>query len=314
MTFKIERANPQRDYAALARFLSAFEPDPISATQIHEWDQRLADSIVRRSIVRGGEAAIHGYSVALHSPWEPEGRFYLWVGVEEAQRRQGLGNLLYEDALRFIRSQHGTEIRTAVNEPDAAGLRFAQARGFSITTHTFASTLNLHSFDEGRFAGIVDALERAGIRFFSLADVGDTEEARRQLYDLNYRAVMDDPGSDGSFPPFEQFSPNLDIASWFRAEGQILAADGDRYVGLSAVGYFAESNMMYNMITGVDPDYRGRGIAQALKVLTIRYAKACGADYIRTNNNSRNAPMLAINCKLGYQPQPGIYDLSRRIS
>jgi RimJ/RimL family protein N-acetyltransferase len=100
-------------------------------------------------------------------------------------------------------------------------------------------------------------------------------------------------------------------AFWYRPEGIFLAADGAAWVGLAIVGTFPETNSMYNMITGVDAAYRGRGIAQALKVLSIRYAQQAGATYIRTNNDSQNAPMLAINRKLGYQPQPGVYSMVR---
>jgi hypothetical protein len=71
----------------------------------------------------------------------------------------------------------------------------------------------------------------------------------------------------------------------------------------------AAENSMVNMITGVDRTYRGRKIAKALKLLTIRYAKAYGATAIRTNNDSENGTMLAINRKLGYRPQPGLYKL-----
>jgi predicted GNAT superfamily acetyltransferase len=102
--------------------------------------------------------------------------------------------------------------------------------------------------------------------------------------------------------------------SWFRPDGQILAADGDKYVGLSAVGYFKDSNSAYNLMTGVMPEYRGRKIALALKLLSIRAAKSWGVDTIRTNNDSQNAPMLAINHKLGYVPQPGIFRMTRTLS
>jgi GNAT superfamily N-acetyltransferase len=60
------------------------------------------------------------------------------------------------------------------------------------------------------------------------------------------------------------------------------------------------------MITGVDRPYRGRGLALALKLRTIRLARRYGAAYIRTHNDSENAPMLALNRKLGYQPEPGL--------
>ncbi len=82
---------------------------------------------------------------------------------------------------------------------------------------------------------------------------------------------------------------------------------------MSAVGYFPASNYMYNMMTGVESAYRGRHIALALKLLIIKYARRYGAAYLRTNNDSENAPILAVNRKLGYQPQPGKYMLLRKL-
>ena len=66
---------------------------------------------------------------------------------------------------------------------------------------------------------------------------------------------------------------------------------------------------MYNMMTGVMPHHRGQKLAQVLKLQSIQFAKAFGADYILTHNDSENDPMLAINRKLGYVPQPGVYRL-----
>ncbi len=67
-------------------------------------------------------------------------------------------------------------------------------------------------------------------------------------------------------------------------------------------------------MTGVVASYRGRKIALALKLLAIRYAWSHGAKTIRTHNDSLNAPMLAINRKLGYQPQSGKYRLRKEIA
>jgi RimJ/RimL family protein N-acetyltransferase len=200
-----------------------------------------------------------------------------------------------------------------VRDDQPGYLRFAQNRGFALRRHMFESTIDLAAFDENQFAGLVEAVEASGIRFFSLADVGDTEEARRKLFAVNVKASADTPGSDGGFPSFEEFNELFNTSSWFRPAGQIIAADGDKYIGLAAVAYFAETNSMGNNITGVLPGYRGRKIAQALKLLTIRYAKACGAASIRTSNDSENAPMLAINRKLGYKPLPGNYLLHKQL-
>ena len=58
-------------------------------------------------------------------------------------------------------------------------------------------------------------------------------------------------------------------------------------------------------------DYRGRKIAQALKVLAARYARAHGMKKIRTDNDSLNAPMLAVNRKLGYRPLAGTFIMGK---
>ncbi len=116
---------------------------------------------------------------------------------------------------------------------------------------------------------------------------------------------------------YDEFVENVIGASWFRPEGQIFASDGDpakstEWIGLAGVRLLPEKRGAYNLMTGVLRSYRGRKIAQALKLLAIRYAKAQGAIYIRTTNDSLNVPMLAINDKLGYQRQPGKFILLQR--
>jgi RimJ/RimL family protein N-acetyltransferase len=201
-----------------------------------------------------------------------------------------------------------------VSEAQPQALRFAEQRNFKIERREFESVLNVPDFDERRFAGLIEAVAATGIRFLSFAELGDTPETRAKLYAINRATSLDIPGSDGTFPSFELSSNWLFPAPWFRAEGQLLALDGDDYVGYCSVGYFQDTNTMYNFMTGVDRAYRGRKIAFALKLLAIRFAKSYGADTIRTNNDSQNEAMLAINRKLGYQPQPGLYQLTQKLA
>jgi GNAT superfamily N-acetyltransferase len=231
--------------------------------------------------------------------------------VNPPHRNQGIGRVLYDDALRFAQDHGATVLLSSVNESHPEGLHFAERQGFTIERREFESTLDVQSFDERRFDSVIEGVEATGIRFLSLADVGDTPETRRKLYALNRITSLDIPGSDGTFPSFEQSSNWLFQASWFRADGQLIALDGENYVGLCSVGYYQETNSMYNFMTGVDRVYRGRRIALALKLLAIRLAKTYGVDYIRTNNDSQNEPMLRINRTLGYQPLPGIYQVKK---
>jgi hypothetical protein len=70
---------------------------------------------------------------------------------------------------------------------------------------------------------------------------------------------------------------------------------------------------MHHSFTGVLRAYRGRRLALALKLLSISAAQRYDVDYLYTNNDSSNAPMLAINRRLGYQESPGIHMLIRAL-
>lgn len=306
-SIRLQPLNAQTDFPRIAELRNTSNPEPITAGQLQEWEAQHPQGQIRQRFVAVDEhGQIIGYNDAGRDPWMPEGLFDLHVLVDPARRHQGIGALLYHDALRFCQEHGATRLQGQVRDNCAPCLRFARQRGFQVTRHSFESTLDLASFDEGRFDGHIEAIAASGIRFFTLADLGKTPEAQRWLYELNGRVVQDIPGNQG-WLSFDEFLKQVCAASWYRPDGQIVAADGDTWIGMAAVGYFEHTRSVYNMITGVERAYRGRGIALALKLLSIRCARAYGAAYIRTHNDSENAPMLAINRKLGYQPLPGLY-------
>lgn len=313
----LQPLNPQSDFPHIAELRNLVDPEPVTAEQLQEWEQQIPQGQIRHRVVAvDEEGQMVGFNDTGWDPWMQPGLFDLRVLVHPAWRQQGIGALLYDDALQFSRAHGATKFQGRVRDHADDGLRFARQRGFAIDRHVFESTLDLTTFDERRQSGAVEAAGAAGIRFFTLADVGNTPEAQRRLYDLNARVSMDVPGSESfqSFMPFEVFQAAVCAASWYRPDGEIIAAAGDAWIGLAAVGYFERTQSMYNMITGVDRAYRGQGLAQALKLLSIRCARSYGARYIRTNNDSQNAPMLAINRKFGYKPEPGYYVVVRDLA
>lgn len=315
MTYAV-RTEAEADYARVAELLSLGYPEPVDAAQVREWRRNAVDKGTQRHVVADDEARqVVGYAHALHDSWDGAGVFWLHVAVDPKERRHGLGDLLFGEMLAFAREHGATRLRGEVREANAeAGMPFAERHGFRVERHIFESTLDLTTFDETRFAGQVERMEEAGIHFVSLTELGNTEEAQRRLHALNERLALDNPGTSRQEQrPFEAFRGDVFEASWFRPDGQILALVGDEWVGLSAAGYYADSNSAYNMMTGVAPAYRGRGIALALKLLALRAAKGWGAAYIRTNNDSENAPMLAVNRKLGYRPELGYYRIAREL-
>jgi GNAT superfamily N-acetyltransferase len=314
MTVSIRIAAPETDLPAIAALIGQDDPLPLTVEDLQKWEARQFEGQLRRWSVATDETdRIVGHASAVHLPWMPPGSFELWLIVDDAHRARGIGAQLWDDVLGFALANGATVLEGHARETCPEGIRFAQARGFSIDRHIFESELVLTDFDESRFAGIVEAVEATGIRFFSLADQ-DTPDVRHKLYEVNRRTALDIPGSRDEFSSFEEFSQIVFPASWFRAEGQILAADGDAVIGLSAAGYYSQTNSMYNLMTGVDRAYRGRGIAQALKLLVIRLARRLGASYVRTNNDSLNAAILAINRRLGYRPLPGYFRLIKHLT
>jgi RimJ/RimL family protein N-acetyltransferase len=57
-------------------------------------------------------------------------------------------------------------------------------------------------------------------------------------------------------------------------------------------------------MTAVDRAWRGRGLATTMKLATIAWAIEHGLTALETGNDEANAPMRAVNARLGYQPLP----------
>lgn len=299
--------NLETDAADMARIYSYTIAEPISEATVRDW-WTLREGEFRVTTLAFDEAgAAIGFWDVDRETWMKPGYFWLKVIVMPEVRAQGLGTQMYESALCIAREQRATHLESTIRDDDPVAKHFVEKRGFEIWSHLFESTLDLAAFDEHRFDDLLAHVHADGYRFFSLAEAGVTDENKHKLYEVNRACSLDDPSSNGSFPDFYAFSKNVFDASWFRADTQILAAQGEDWVGLSAIGIYKEDNHAYNAVTGVLRQYRGRGLAQALKLQTILLARREGMRYIRTHNDSRNAPMLTINRKLGYIPESGVY-------
>lgn len=311
MQITIRTANPDTDYDRVAEIINTFDRQPITAREIREWDALTQPEGTRRRLVATApDGQIVAYCGIVHDTWTPDGMFLIGLVVDLQMRGQGIGTQLYNEAVQIAQSRGAKQFSVEVLENDSHSIRFAEQRGYKLYHHVFESTLDLHSFHADKFAAEMEKVAAQGIRIFSLEEAPFNRDNLRKLWQVNHNTSLDDPASMGQFPDFEEFE-KITTQEWFRAEGQILAADGDTYVGLSAVGHFKGNNSAYNMMTGVSRSHRGKGIAQALKLRSIQAAQNWGVDFIRTNNDSQNAPMLKINRKLGYEPQPGIYRMKK---
>jgi RimJ/RimL family protein N-acetyltransferase len=210
----------------------------------------------------------------------------------------------------FAREHGATWLRGEVRDHLPEGLAFGRAMGYVVERHIVESTLSVADFDERPFLVALEGAEAKGIRFSSLAEAGDTREARERLWALERTVALDIPGgSEASIRPFDVWEQQVVHSGHYLAEGQLVAPHDDEWIGMAALLDYPESETMYHGITGVLVAWRGKGVATALKALAIRLARARGAKILRTNNDAENAPMLVVNRKLDYQLEPGYYRL-----
>lgn len=303
----IRPLQPDSDFPKVLELINSFEPEPLSLAAALRWyERKLPGRIIHAIVATNAQNQVVGYCEAFHETWFPAGQFQIWVIVDSKARRLGIGSALYDEGQAFITGQGAAGLTSEVRDNCPEGLHFAQRRGFKIERSQFESTLDLLAFDERPFLPTVSPLEASGIRIASLADFGDSQAARKKLYEVNYTTALDIPGVTG-WMNFEEFVMTVCGSEWYCPEGQLVAMDGETFVGLSAVKLVPQTQGSYNLMTGVLNKYRGRKIGLALKLAAIHYARSHGAFYIRTNNDSLNPAILTLNQKLGYQPQPGKY-------
>jgi GNAT superfamily N-acetyltransferase len=159
--------------------------------------------------------------------------------------------------------------------------------------------LDLAGFEADRFADVAAAVHSSGIALTTLAEVGDTIEHHRALYELNAECAADIPGRGPFFSWPEYRRRRLDVPS-FDPGGVVLAVDGDRWVGLAASSDHRKQGFVFNEMTGVRREHRRQGIALAMKVHAIDHARRRGAPVMRTVHHPANVAMITLNRALGY--------------
>jgi GNAT superfamily N-acetyltransferase len=300
--------NPATDYPALAAMQTAAQARAVTPDELRETDEGvfLSKGLLHRLVAVGDDGrTITGYLEAFRYSTTVPGKFYAAVVTAPALRGRGIGSALVAELDRFAVEQQATRLVADVRDDDATSLAFAQKRGYTIERQGFDSVLDLTTFSESVFAGVVDSVAASGIRFFTLAD-RPGESTEHQLYELYKATFQDLPGYESTgFMPMATWRHLVVENPRARPDWVIIAADGDRLVGVTTL--IDREDHVYTNHTLVDREYRGRKIAVALKLLSIWAAKAHGASSMRTGNDSLNGPMLAVNRKLGYVPLTGFY-------
>ena len=153
----------------------------------------------------------------------------------------------------------------------------------------------------------------AGIQSTTLAGWSDPDRLRK-LHELDERTIDDVPHTLAIVrEAFEDFANRVGRPD--RPPDRFwIALDGGRPVAMSYLKYPPVRGDVWTGYTCTDPEYRGRGLARAIKLQSLAQAVDLGVPFVCTDNDSENAPMLHINEKLGYRSRPGFVEHHKRVT
>lgn len=162
--------------------------------------------------------------------------------------------------------------------------------------------LDIDGFDDHGFESYLSRARASGVDFATMAELGDTPDHRRALYDLNKTCSEDIPDR-GKFYTFEEYvAQRIDVPT-FNLSGVVLALHCNKWIGMSATSLHADKGLAFSEMTGVLAPYRGQGLSLAMKLLAIRFVRSSGYRWLTTFHHPRNASAIAMNRRLGFVDQ-----------
>jgi GNAT superfamily N-acetyltransferase len=309
------------DYQRLEEIYNANYPEyATSATEQRARDDSIDKSkyVLRRFVCLDKRTdAILGFGGVFNvlDMFHPR-KFMVNIYVDPQHQRMGVGSAIFDKLLIELRNRDA-EIAWTMNKEDLPEHRvFFQKRGFQEKRKDWESRLDLSTFEPGKFQGYSVKMANKGISFTTLArEIDGSEESLRRLHELVQHISEDMPRQTDFTPvPYEQWKALELNSPRLLPEGYLIAKRDSQLVGLSVV-YRNEKDpqLLTQGDTGVRREYRGRGIAIALKLRVIEFARKKGYAGIETWNDSTNAPMLAVNTKLGFKRHVGWILMERNL-
>ncbi|MEA2011108.1 MAG: GNAT family N-acetyltransferase [Actinomycetota bacterium] len=305
------------DYEAIVRIARAVRPDDyVSVADIQDWqeNQRRAGRFTARWLAWVSDSIV-GSAYVGESPWIESTMMIAHVMVHPENQHQGYGRTLLEKTEATALEFGGESLLGWTQETRPRAMRFLERAGFRENDREWQSTLELGRFDATAWQAALDRVTASGLRIISVGTLAtERTDWKRDLHHLYVQLETDVPTM---FPilemPFDDFEA-LILGRRLVTDGFLVAMDGDQLVGLTEPQLVDdEPTAIAQEMTGVRSDYRGRGVATALKIEAATWAKDSGFTSIRTDNAQSNAPMLAVNTRLGFERDHATVEYLKRL-
>jgi ribosomal protein S18 acetylase RimI-like enzyme len=226
--------------------------------------------------------------------------------IAPAFRQQGIGDQVYRALLAALQKRGIERVLTKLYVQQLAGMRFLACRGFCPCGMSIHSQLHVDSVQLAQWADPATLVAQHRLHFTTLDRFPRFGLAERLLPIWN-RTRPDQP-QDWPYVPFSAQrlegeileSAELALSHSFAivtADQQVVALTLNLHY--PAVGV---DNRLFTVYSAVDPDFRRRKLATALKLKLIAHAQAHGIAFLAAENDERNQAMWQINHSLGYRP------------
>jgi GNAT superfamily N-acetyltransferase len=231
-----------------------------------------------------------GWATTARNWWTsaPDGGI-LSITVEPSRRGEGIGTALAEAADEHLdRLGVRTTRAGSLDEPGARAL--AARRGFSELAASAVSSVDPRTVEPRPVP--------AGVELVPLAALDDPAP----IHALDMELSRDIPNEDFEAIGLDEWKNLFWESPLIDGEASLVAFVDGEVAGLTMIRIHPPSGRAQNNLCGVRRAYRGRGLALLLKSHSLRRAAELGAAIALTDNDETNAPMLAVNRRLGYSP------------
>src|SRR6478736_3407712 len=214
------------------------------------------------------------------------------IVVHPAHRRAGAGSALWDEASAHL-DAIGALRTVAYSRADDDTVAFVGARGFTLESTDTTSAVDPRTLPEPPDppSGVI------------IAPMAAHAEDPTPVFEADKESALDEPGpSDFSGVTYETWRRHIWEYPDCDHELSVVAEVDGVVVGTAFLYSDRETGRAMNAGTGVVRAYRGRGLGLLMKRHSLALAAAAGITKVITQNDATNAPMLAINKALGYQP------------
>ena len=240
------------------------------------------------------EGGLLGWGAVARQAWNPPGSAVLMLNVAGGNEGRGVGSALHDVLLRLL-PPGTTSLRTRVFDDEERSFVIARHWGFMVEEHSINSSMPLAGATAPEPPDGVTVELRPDLSFPDYGEVdamlvrSQTNPEARAGLGLRLEHMK------------EPLPPAISILVVARVDGTPAAISwGQQVHGVFYVAY-----------SGVDPAFRGRGLAALVKRHAAVAALAAGGEIALTNNEAHNAGIRAVNDRLGYRPVSGTFRMVR---